>query len=63
MLAPVDMLQQTTAGFYPLLLLQVASDAYSVAFLCPLSFGDNSSLLVRGGAAFLPPLSAYEVTW
>lgn len=48
---------------YPLLLLQVVSDAYSPAFLCPLSFGDNSSLLVRGGAAFLPPLSAYKITW
>ncbi|KAI1236242.1 hypothetical protein IHE44_0001521 [Lamprotornis superbus] len=34
---------------YPLLLLQVVSDAYSPAFLCSLSFGDNSSLLVRGG--------------
>lgn len=30
----------------PLLLMQVVSDAYSPAFLCPLSFGDNSSLLV-----------------
>lgn len=47
---------------YPLLLLQVVSDAYSPAFVCPLSFGDNSSLLVRGGAAFLPPLSAYKIT-
>lgn len=49
---------------YPLLLLllQGVSDAYSPAFLCPLSFGDNSSLLFRGGAAFLPPLSAYKIT-
>lgn len=47
----------------PLLLLQVVSDAYSPAFLCPLSFGDDSSLLVRGDAAFLPPLSAYKITW
>lgn len=31
----------------PLLLMQVVSDAYSPAFLCPLSFGDNSSLFVR----------------